>query len=47
MFIITFTERGFITHRIVYRLRADLNIVLLFPLERVAATLKNIYCILF
>lgn len=38
---------GFITHRIVYGLRADLNIVLLFPLERGAATLKNIYYILF
>lgn len=45
--MLTFTERGFILHKVIYKLRDDLNVLLVFLSKRVAATiLKNVYFIL-
>ena len=41
MFIVNFTERGFITHKAIYRFRNDLNIQLVFFWKRAAATAKK------
>lgn len=43
--IITFTERGFIIHKVIYKLREDLKVLLVFPSKRGITIIKK--CVLY